>query len=79
MQEHIQGKGLLNVPHCYKAFAHNYNLADHIRTHTGEKSFTCSQCGKSYSLNSNLKHHMTIHTGEKSYQCSVITKVFLII
>jgi KRAB domain-containing zinc finger protein len=53
----------LRCDHCDRAFARPDHLADHLRTHTGEKPFRCDECGKDFARQGTLVRHRRVHAG----------------
>ena len=55
-------------PHkCSQCEVASYSqLQSHMRIHTGETPFPCTQRDKAFSRKGNLQSHMRVHTGEKT-------------
>uniref|UniRef100_A0A8D0AW28 Zinc finger protein 341 n=1 Tax=Sander lucioperca TaxID=283035 RepID=A0A8D0AW28_SANLU len=62
LAEQLKGKvPKLKCNFCDKIFSKNFDLQQHIRSHTGEKPFQCIVCGRAFAQKSNVKKHMQTH------------------
>ena len=61
---------------CDHKAATKQNLAEHRRTHTGNKPYKCNMCTYAATTSSHLVKHKRVHTGEKPYQCDWDTCTF---
>ncbi|XP_018024885.1 protein tramtrack, beta isoform [Hyalella azteca] len=63
-------------PLCGHDFTRRDNLANHLKTHTGDRPHMCRYCQKCFSRKDYLKQHERIHTGVKPYQCQQCDRAF---
>ncbi|XP_051929695.1 gastrula zinc finger protein XlCGF57.1-like [Hippocampus zosterae] len=62
---------------CTKTFHRKFHFIRHLKTHTGEKQFSCSVCLKVFSRKWDMKTHMLMkHTDERPFACPVCNKGF---
>lgn len=63
-------------PSCTKSYSIETRLKVHIKTHLGQKPFTCVQCGKSFLEKGNLKMHIRFHSSLRPFKCHLCNKSY---
>ena len=63
---------------CDESFKKYTHFKEHVKTHTGEKTYPCSykDCEKTFKKSSHAKDHERTHTGEKAYSCIYCDKKY---
>mmetsp|Transcript_8174 Transcript_8174/g.15857 ORF Transcript_8174/g.15857 Transcript_8174/m.15857 type:complete len:259 (-) Transcript_8174:314-1090(-) len=75
-QQSIQQKQMKKAkntcPYCQKVFQNNSRLERHIRSHTGERPFSCTLCGDRFKQ----KCHLTVHMKRHHFKCPICSQQF---
>ncbi|XP_066995500.2 zinc finger protein 367 [Anabrus simplex] len=72
MVEGSTSPSAIKCRYCKRVFPREKSLQAHLRTHTGERPYTCDYpgCSKAFTQSGQLKTHQRLHTGEKPFICS---------
>ncbi|XP_043233155.1 zinc finger protein 287-like isoform X11 [Amphibalanus amphitrite] len=73
---HIGRNGKFKCEWCKYSTENSDHMANHRRTHTGERPYRCDICDKTFAIKGNLTKHRRIHTGERPYRCDLCGKSF---
>ncbi|KAH8326219.1 hypothetical protein KR067_003542, partial [Drosophila pandora] len=65
-----------DCPYCGVSFPAS-SIAVHIRRHTGENPYKCTECEKAFPRSQDLNLHMRQHTGERPSECRICFKKFI--
>ena len=61
---------------CEKAYTKPSRLAEHYRSHTGERPFECTECDSKFFRKSHLDAHDKAKHADKKYKCSLCPFTF---
>ena len=72
----ILGRNPTNAAFVTSHFSHRGELKRHIKTHSRENPYQCSNCDKAFIQRGHLKSHIRKHSSKKLYQCRHCDKGF---
>jgi len=76
-QKHVQKKRKSYVcPVCQLSCPFPRHLADHMKTHTGEKPHVCAHCPATFAQKGSLKRHMKTHTEKVRFVCPMCSRMY---
>ncbi|XP_078037450.1 zinc finger Y-chromosomal protein 1-like isoform X1 [Augochlora pura] len=77
LDSHVQQHGRKFVcEECGLGLTRKSGLRKHIRTHSGEKSFSCHICEKTFASATSRKVHLLTHSGVRPYVCTICGQSF---
>lgn len=78
LAKHFEGHMMKKnkCPVCNLQCSSGHQLDIHMRTHTGERPYTCNLCSSSFTKLVNLKRHCQVHTKVK-FECQVCLRCFI--
>lgn len=79
IQEATASPSDIRCTFCHRVFPREKSLQAHLRTHTGERPYSCDfpGCGRAFAQSGQLRTHQRLHTGEKPFICAEEGKLIL--
>lgn len=71
---HVMKKN--QCPLCELQCSSDHQLTIHMRTHTGERPYSCEVCSSKFTKLVNLKRHLQVHTKVR-FECQVCLRCFI--
>lgn len=73
MFEGTTSPSAIKCGYCNRVFPREKSLQAHLRTHTGERPYTCDYpgCTRAFTQSGQLKTHQRLHTGERPFVCAI--------